>query len=604
MTDQQYPQKPASTESHTNINGGVNLDAQRDVDIDGDVVGRDKIVGDDEVHGDQQVINVEAGGIVVAKGGRLTNIHVPRAVQIAVGVAVLAFVVLVIKAVTPTPASAKVNTEFVFDASSAMAQSERWSIAQTVFGDQATYATRREQLALRTVGGGCTVPADPTVPLGTDQADRLVNVVKGLKPQGDAALVESVKAAADDLPVDADAQNTIILVSAGEDTCLIKAQKDPCVAMSAVADSLKRAGIKFTLHVVALQAGESARQQLTCLAKAAATGYFYQANSVDDLQKVLHQIENQAAPVAAAEGTSGRSLEVDSTIASVMWTPDGKRILAGVDNGMVSWDIDTNQSATSAIKGAPNCCSWLSPDGQQIATIDDGAIHIWSNAAGEVVLKDNLAAGYSLAWSPDGKQLASGSNQLAAGVWDVASGKLVQKLAGHTRPVVAVAWSPDGKRLATGGGDGKVRLWQVDEARLLQELSESGFYGRAAGLAWSPDGTQFASIANGDAIRIWDVAIGREIATIPVESKPDGGGLNQIVWSPDGNYIATASTLGNAALVDVPGQRSLEIMTDGITALAWSPDGKHLATGGFVIENGGRSSRHFIQLWPMPPASR
>jgi WD40 repeat protein len=341
-----------------------------------------------------------------------------------------------------------------------------------------------------------------------------------------------------------------------------------------------------------------------CLAQANATGYFYQADSVDDLQKVLRQIENKTPPAAATtSGTANQSLEVNGTIASVIWTPDGKRILAAVDNGTVSWDLGTNQSTTSIINGAPNCCTWLSPDGLQIAIVDNGAIHVWSNAAGEVVLKDSFPTGYSLAWSPDGKQLASGSNQRAAGIWDVASGKLVQKLTGHTGPVVAVAWSPDGKRLASGGGDGKIRLWQADEARLLQELSETGFYGRAAGLAWSPDGTRFASITKENAIRIWDVATGREIATIPVDSKPNGGGLNQIVWSPDGDYIATVSTLGDVALVDVPGQRSLDIVTDGVTALAWAPDGKQLATGGQVIENSGRSSRELIRLWPIPPAS-
>jgi hypothetical protein len=230
--DPHDPQKPPVAESNTNTSGGINLDAQRDVNVGGDVVGRDKITN--IVEGDQ--IAVEPGGVVVAKGGRLTNVHLPRGVQIAIGVAVLAIVVFVIRALTP--ASAKVNTEFVFDASAAMAQSERWTIAQTVFGDQATYATRREHLALRTIGGGCEVPNDPTVPLGADQADRLVNAVKSLKPEGDAALVDSLKAAADDLPADADAQNTIILVSAGEDTCLIKAQKDPCTAITAVADSL------------------------------------------------------------------------------------------------------------------------------------------------------------------------------------------------------------------------------------------------------------------------------------------------------------------------------------------------------------------------------
>ena len=374
MTDQppvdhRDPKQPSSIESTTNVSGGVDLDAQRDVNIGGDVVGRDKItqiVEGDQIAGDQEVIEVEPGGVVVAKGGRLTNVHIPRGVQIAIGIAVLAVVVLVIKVLTP--ASAKVNTEFVFDASNAMAQSERWSIAQTVFGDQATYATRREQLALRTVGGGCTVPDDPTVPLGSDQADRLVSTVKALKPQGDAALVDSIKAASDDLPSDADAQNTIILVSAGEDTCLIKAQKDPCVAIAAVADSLKRAGIKFTLHIVALRAGDKARQQLACLARASATGYVYQANSVEDLQEVLKQVERGEAPAQIPENWPiSHTLEVPYAVYGLGWSADEKQVVASTERGTLSWDLGSNRAVTTTEGGGvTGVCS---PDGKRLAYI-------------------------------------------------------------------------------------------------------------------------------------------------------------------------------------------------------------------------------------------
>src|SRR5512135_1813982 len=118
MTDQppvnHHDLQPASTpESISHVSGGVDLDAQHDVNISGDVVGRDKItqiVAGDQIAGDQEVIEVEPGGVVVAKGGRLTNVHIPRGVQIAIGVAVVAIVIFVIKALTP--ASAKVNTEF------------------------------------------------------------------------------------------------------------------------------------------------------------------------------------------------------------------------------------------------------------------------------------------------------------------------------------------------------------------------------------------------------------------------------------------------------------------------------------------------------------
>jgi hypothetical protein len=594
--DQGDSQKSSSTEVNTNTSGGVDLDAQRDVDIDGDVVGRDKIVGDDEVHGDQQVINVEAGGIVVAKGGRLTNIHVPRAVQIAAGVAVLAFVALVIKAVMPASSGVKVNTEFVFDASQAMAQADRWSIAQSVLGDQATYATRREQLALRTIGGGCIVSDDLTVPFGTDQADRLVKAVKALKPQGDAALVDSIKAAADDLPSDADAQNTIILVSAGEDTCLIKAQKDPCAAMSAVADSLKRAGIKFTLHIVALRAGEQARQQLVCLARASANGYVYQANSVEDLQDVLQQVERGERPAQIPENWPiTHTLDVPYQVYGLGWSADGKQIVASTDIGTLSWDLESNRTITTSLNSG--ITGIWSPDGKWLAYMGGaGTIVIWDGAS-EIVLQSDVPGKYSgaydFAWSPDGKKIASGSLDGTVPIWDIAS-KTSQRLPGHTGAVFKVAWSPDGKYVASGGSDGTVRIWDAASGQAVVVFNADG----NRGLAWSPDSRQIAATAFGP-VSIWNVTTGQLVTTIDTK-----GASDDVRWSPDGAYLITS---GNEVL-DVKRQQSLGRLVDpreqvmSANSLAWSPDGKQVAIGSVIPQSG--ENRHLIQVWAVPPAWR
>jgi hypothetical protein len=587
--------KPPVAESNTNISGGIDLDAQRDVEIDGDVVGRDKIVGDDEVHGDQQVINVEAGSVVVAQGGRLTNVHIPRGVQIAVGVAVLAFVVLVIKAVSPPSTGAKVHTEFIFDTSAVMAQSERWSIAQTIFGDQATYATRREQLALRTVGGGCTVPDDPTVPFGADQADRLVTAVKSLKPEGDAALVDSIKAAADDLPSDAEAQNTIIVVSAGEDTCLIKAQKDPCTAITAVAESLKRAGIKFTLHIVALQAGEKARQQLVCLARASANGYVYQANSVEDLREVLQQVERGEQPAQIPENWPiSHTLELPYQAYDLGWSADGKQIVASTARGTLSWDLESNQTVTTSQYGGVTGV-W-SPDGKRLAASGaTGSIVIWDGVS-EIVLKSaasGYAGGYDFAWSPDGKKIAAGSLDGTVPIWDIAS-KTSQRLPGHTGAVFKVAWSPDGKYVASGGQDGTVRIWDAASGQAVYVFNADG----NRGLAWSPDSRQIAATAFGP-VSMWNVTTGQLVTTIDTK-----GAFDDVRWSPDGAYLITS---GNEVL-DVKRQQSLGRLVDpreqvmSANSLAWSPDGEQVAIGSLMPQPGG--DRYFIQVWAVPQVSR
>lgn len=573
------------------VSGGANLEAQQ-IEVDGDVVGRDKIVGGDEVRGDKQVFEVAAGGVVVTKGGLLANIRLPRSVQISIGVVAIALVILVIRAVTP--ASAKANTEFIFDASTAMADPERWRIAQTVFGDQATYATRREQLALRKVGGGCETPDDPLVPLKADQADRLVQAVKGLTPGGDAALVDAIKAAADDLPADADAQNTIILVSAGEDTCLTKQQKDPCAAMTAVADGLKRAGIQFTLHIVALRANEAARQQLTCLAKANATGYVYQANSAEDLQTVLRQVERGEILAQIPENWPiSHTLEVPYQVYDLGWSADGKQIVASTDVGTLSWNLELNRTVTTTTGGG--ITGVWSPDGRRVATFGGaGSIVIWDGASKTVLESDvpGLESGvYDFAWSPDGMKIAAGSLKGTVPIWDIAS-KTAVRLSGHTGAVFKVAWSPDGKSVASDSGDGTVRIWDVASGQSVHVLDANG-----EGLAWSPDSRQIAVTLRGP-MTIWDVATGQLVTTIDSRNR-----LTDMRWSPDGAYLVTngfevidaqrRQVLGR--LVDLDKQSLLA------SSLAWSPDGKQVAIGAILRESG--KNRYLIQVWNVPQVS-
>jgi WD40 repeat protein len=440
------------------------------------------------------------------------------------------------------------------------------------------------------------VPDDPTVPLGADQTDRLVNAVKALKPQGDAALVDSIKAASDDLPSDADAQNTIILVSAGEDTCLIKAQKDPCVAMTAVADSLKRAGIKFTLHIVALRAGDKARQQLVCLARASANGYVYQADSVEDLRAVLKQVERGDIPAQIPENWPiSHTLEVPYAVYGLGWSADGKQVVASTELGTLAWDLESNQTVTTSLSSGVTG-AW-SPDGKRLATSGGaGSIVIWDGASKVVLESDvlGLESGvYDFAWSPDGKKIAAGSLKGTVPIWDITS-KTSVRLSGHTGAVFKVAWSPDGKYVASGGGDGTVRIWDVASGQTMQVLDVYG----VEGLAWSPDSRQIAVTLRGP-LNIWDVATGQLVATIDTKNR-----LTDMRWSPDGAYLIT----NGFDIIEARRQQVLGRLADpdkqsvSMSSLAWSPDGKQVAIGSILGESG--KDRYLIQVWSVPPLSR
>ena len=453
-------------------------------------------------------------------------------------------------------------------------------------------------LALRKVGGGCDVPHDPLVPLGADQADRLVKAVQSLKPEGDAALVDSIKTAADDLPADADAQNTIILVSAGEDTCLTKQQKDPCTAMAAVADSLNRAGIKFTLHIVALRANEAARQQLTCLARANASGYVYQANSVEDLKEALSQIEQQAAPPQIAESwPSSQTIDYPRQIYGLRWLPDGKHISANTDREVLAWDLAANQVLTESVANGPSTAAW-SFDGKRMAFLGGaGTIVVWDSSS-NIVLKSDVpgkdSGAYTLSWSPDGQKIAAGSLDGDVPIWDVASQTAV-RLPGHKGAVFKVAWSPDGQHVASGGGDGTVRIWNVQSGQAVQVIQDNCC--SVSGLAWSPDSRQIAS-ASGTLVHIWEAATGQPLATINTLS-----GVNKLRWSPDGAYLVN----NGLEIIDMRRYENLGSLIDpashvASSDVAWSPDGTQLAVSAVKLDANG--SQYSIRVWKVPAVSR
>ncbi len=240
-----------------------------------------------------------------------------------------------------------------------------------------------------------------------------------------------------------------------------------------------------------------------------------------------------------------------------------------------TWQL---QSTLAGHTSAVWSMAW-SPDGSQFASAsDDGAVRVWDAATGEelAVLEGHTASVYSVAWPPDGAQLASGAADATVRVWDAATGEVVAVLEDHADAVRSVAWSPDGSRLASGSADGTVRVWNAATGSVENTLS--GHTGEVNSVAWSPDGSELASSSDDATVRVWDAATGESLATY--EGHTDR--VWSVAWSPDGSRLASGSDDGAVRIWDMAFDAFLSTLaghTNGVRSVAWSPDGAQLASG-------------------------
>jgi len=221
-----------------------------------------------------------------------------------------------------------------------------------------------------------------------------------------------------------------------------------------------------------------------------------------------------------------------------------------------------------------------SPDGRRLATGSaDHTAKIWTADTGNelVTLEGHQQAVTKLAWSPDGKRLATASEDHTAKVWDTATGKELISLHGHVAAVDCIAWSPDGKRLATASADRTARVWDAGSG--VELLTFTGHAGEVISVAWSPDGMWLATGSRDSTAKVWDAHTGKPVLTL----RGHRFEITSVAWSPDGMRLATGSWDSTAKIWDVKtGREVLNLSGHRVTveSVAWSPDGKRLATGG------------------------
>jgi WD40 repeat protein/tRNA A-37 threonylcarbamoyl transferase component Bud32 len=186
----------------------------------------------------------------------------------------------------------------------------------------------------------------------------------------------------------------------------------------------------------------------------------------------------------------------------------------------------------------PSLCAELrlSPDGRLLAATDGrGSIKVWKlapQAASAAIVADLHLHGSCLAFSPDGKTIASGDGKLVH-LWNASDGTLRRTFSGHRDVLRCVAFSADGTLLASAGHDRALMVWDLVAGR--ERASLVGHVQPVASLAFSPDGRTLASGAWDGAVKLWSIASGQELLTLEAHT----GMVHALAFSPDGRILAS-----------------------------------------------------------------
>ena len=238
----------------------------------------------------------------------------------------------------------------------------------------------------------------------------------------------------------------------------------------------------------------------------------------------------------------------------------------------------------------------ISPSGKQLASPDkdERTINVWDATTGTTIasLRGHEGPVYALAYSPDGKRLASGSADMTIRLWEPGSGKEVAAMLGHEKPVEWLSYSPDGQRICSLDGQSG-RLWDATTGRVIAVLA--GPVTKATAI-FTPDSRRLV-IGLDRQVCLYDASTGRRIAVLGRHEHQ----IVHLVVSPDGKRIAShGDHENNIRLWDAETGQEVAVLRGDIEhpgALAFSPDGSRLASGSVYPDN-------TVRLWDASTGQR
>jgi WD40 repeat protein len=234
------------------------------------------------------------------------------------------------------------------------------------------------------------------------------------------------------------------------------------------------------------------------------------------------------------------------------------------------------------------------PDGKRLATgSDDYTTKIWNLNCG--IAERTLKEAPFVIVSPDGKRLATGSWGKSVKVRDIDSNKVIYTLEGHTSSVWSIAFSPDSKWLATESDDSTVKIWDLDSSKVIYTLE--GYTEAVTSVAFSPAcpdeparGKWLATGSDDNTAKIWNLNSGKVVYNLAHHSS-----VTSVTFSHDGKWLATGSDDSKVRIWDLDSGKiayTLEGHAPSVTSVAFSPDGKRVASG---------SEDYTAKIWEIQP---
>jgi len=289
----------------------------------------------------------------------------------------------------------------------------------------------------------------------------------------------------------------------------------------------------------------------------------YLATGSEEFAAIIWDIENDTAKLKLEQDNE------DGEISAIAFSPDGNYLAAGyssVGNVTVKvWDLESGKSLRSFnniwenFSSKPSFESPEQAEGFMMGEIENSVM--------------------SVAFSPDGKHLVTGTDYNTSVILDLEKGQKILTLIGHQNSISSVLFSSDGTRILTGSYDGKAKLWDLNNDKKILKIT--GVEDEITSVAFSPDGTRLATGSEDKSAKIWDLEKGEEVLSLVGHAS----GISSVAFSPDGTRLATGSYDKSAKIWDLENGNSLNTLVDAnefgendVLRVSFAPDGSHLAT--------------------------